>query len=118
MEIGIPLWMRCAPFFRAFDDYTRRARLAMMGPKGGEGRMSDRCTDRIPVLEGKLAAILGEDLAVSLIRAALHRGAWGLDMQLAINDGLESLPPETRARALGLIDQLLAEGRGRNARQD
>ncbi|MBP5857632.1 hypothetical protein KAJ83_11480 [Marivibrio halodurans] len=80
--------------------------------------MSDRCTDTLPVLEGKLAVILGEDLAVSLIRAARHRGEWGLDMQLAINDGLESLPPERRARALVLIDQLLAEGRGRQAQQD
>ena len=65
----------------------------------------------LPVLEGKLAAILGEDLAVSLIRAAERRGAWGLDMQLAINDGLGKLPPETRARAVSLIDQLLIEGR-------
>lgn len=73
--------------------------------------MRDRSIDDLPLLEGKLAAILGEDLAISVIRAAERRGAWSLDMQLAINDGLEGLPPETRARAVSLIDALLSERR-------
>ena len=75
---------------------------------------SDR--DALPLLEDKLAAIVGEDLAGSLIRAAMQRGEWGLDMQLAINDGLERLDGERRERALGLIDSLLAEGREKIAR--
>jgi len=58
-----------------------------------------------------LASILGADLADSLIRAAMRQGTWDLDMQLAINDGLKDLDGERRQRALGLIDELLSEGR-------
>ncbi|MCR9218805.1 MAG: hypothetical protein NXI21_01120 [Alphaproteobacteria bacterium] len=72
--------------------------------------------EKLPQLEDKLAAIVGEDLAGSLIRAAMKRGEWGLDMQLAINDGLERLEPERRERAVRLIDDLLAEGRDKIAR--
>ena len=60
-------------------------------------------------LEAELATILGPDLATSLVGAARTEGAWGLDLHLAINDGLERLDPERRARALALVDRLLGD---------
>ncbi len=58
-------------------------------------------------LEAELATILGPDLATSLIGAARTDGAWGLDLHLAINDGLERLEPDRRAHALALVERLL-----------
>ncbi len=75
------------------------------------GTVTAQEKQELPELEGKLAAIVGDDLAGSLIRAALRRGEWGLDMQLAINDGLAQLDPVKRRRALELIDQLLTHTR-------
>lgn len=73
--------------------------------------MANVATNDLTGLEDKLAAVIGEDLASSLIRAAITRGEWGIDMQLAINDGLQNLDEERRKRAVSLIDQLLAETR-------
>lgn len=77
------------------------------------GLMNETDHETLPALEDKLAAVLGDDLADSLIRAAMTRGTWGLDMQLAVNDGLAALDAERKERAISLIDKLLAEGRAR-----
>lgn len=69
--------------------------------------MTDTSGDDLKSVEQMLAEVLGEDLADSLIRVAQKRGEHSLDMQIAINDGLESLPPEKRQEAITLIDSIL-----------
>ncbi|NMM46519.1 hypothetical protein HH303_18660 [Rhodospirillaceae bacterium KN72] len=66
--------------------------------------------DRLNHLRGVLADIVGRDLADSLVRAGRKRGEFDLDMQLAINDGLQGLPQDKRLEALAMIDGLM----GRN----
>lgn len=63
--------------------------------------------DEIARIRAALAEELGTDLADSLVRAGRNRGQLDLDLQLAINDGLLTLPSEKRARVVGLIDRLL-----------
>lgn len=63
--------------------------------------------DRIDSIRVVLGDILGEDLADSLVRAGRKRGEFDLDMQLAINDGLQSLTAEKRRQAIALLDSML-----------
>ncbi len=59
-------------------------------------------------LEDRLSEILGDDLAESLIKAALRPGEITLDLQLAMNDGLETLTREQRLSTLSALDTLKA----------
>lgn len=63
--------------------------------------------DRIDSIRVVLGDILGADLADSLVRAGRKRGEFDLDMQLAINDGLQSLTAEKRRQAIALLDSML-----------
>lgn len=63
--------------------------------------------DRLLKVQDGLSQILGRELAESLIRAGRKRGQYDLDMQLAINDGLDSVPEEKRQDALALLDALI-----------
>lgn len=65
--------------------------------------------DRLSILKVQLAGIVGPDLADSLVRAGRKRGEFDLDMQLALNDGLQSLDEEKRRDALFLLDRLLRD---------
>ncbi|WP_425403847.1 hypothetical protein [Hwanghaeella sp.] len=58
-----------------------------------------------------LAAICGEDLADSLLKAGQSGGAPNLDMQLAINDGLEMMDEAQRSEILGLLDDFLTQAK-------
>ncbi len=58
-----------------------------------------------------LAAICGEDLADSLLKAGQSGGAPNLDMQLAINDGLETMDEAQRSEILRLLDDFLVQAR-------
>ena len=58
-----------------------------------------------------LSAICGEDLADSLLRAGQSGGAPNLDMQLAINDGLEMMDEEQRSEILRLLDDFLTQAK-------
>lgn len=61
--------------------------------------------------QADLAAICGNDLAESLLKAGQSGGAPNLDMQLAINDGLEVMDDAQRAAITGLLDDFLAQAR-------
>ncbi|MDW3208118.1 MAG: hypothetical protein R8L07_21495 [Alphaproteobacteria bacterium] len=65
--------------------------------------------DRINNIRTVLADIVGSDLADSLVRAGRKRGEFDLDMQLAINDGLQSLTIEKRQEAIALLDSMLQD---------
>lgn len=56
-------------------------------------------------LEENLSEIVGDDLAESLVKAALNRGRYDLNLQLAINDGLETLTPDRRREVLALLER-------------
>lgn len=58
-----------------------------------------------------LAAACGEDLADSLLKAGQSGGAPNLDMQLAINDGLETMDEAQRAEILRLLDDFLFQAK-------
>lgn len=58
-----------------------------------------------------LTSICGEDLADSLLKAGQSGGAPNLDMQLAINDGLEMMDDDQRSRILALLDDFMARAR-------
>lgn len=58
----------------------------------------------LPQLREALTDVVGEDLADSLVKASMHRGELTLDMQLAINDGLEILTDEKREEVISIIE--------------
>lgn len=58
----------------------------------------------LPRLETGLRAIVGEDLAESLVKAARAGDAMTLDLQLALNDGLEEISDDQRTDIITLID--------------
>ena len=60
----------------------------------------------LPQLRESLVDVVGPDLADSLVKAAMHQGDLTLDMQLAINDGLEFLTEEKRLEVLRVIDEV------------
>ncbi len=60
--------------------------------------------DTLRDLESKLTEIIGADLAESLVKAGRHGDEMTLDLQLAINDGLETLTEEQRRAALQVLD--------------
>lgn len=68
--------------------------------------MPDVKNDMVDELNARLGKTLGPDLADTLIRAARSRGDLTLDMQLAINDGLDSLTPDQRRDVLSILDDL------------
>jgi len=61
-------------------------------------------TNPLKDLESQLSGIVGDDLAESLIKAALRPGEVTLDLQLAMNDGLETLTREQRRSTLSVLD--------------
>ena len=63
--------------------------------------------DKLNQIREEMASVVGPDLADSLVRAGRKRGQFDLDMQLAINDGLEQLSREKREKAVALIDSLI-----------
>jgi len=63
--------------------------------------------DKLNQIREEMATVVGDDLADSLVRAGRKGGQFDLDMQLAINDGLEQLSREKRMQALALIDSLI-----------
>lgn len=63
--------------------------------------------DRLKGIQQELASVVGGDLADSLVRAGRKRGEFDLDMQLAINDGLATLPRHKRVEVLALLDTML-----------
>lgn len=58
-----------------------------------------------------LSAICGDDLADSLLKAGQTGGAPNLDMQLAINDGLEMLDENQRSEILAMLDDFLSQAK-------
>ncbi|RVU38397.1 hypothetical protein EOI86_03685 [Hwanghaeella grinnelliae] len=58
-----------------------------------------------------LAAICGDDLADSLLKAGQSGGVPNLDMQLAINDGLEMMDEAQRSEILRLLDDFLSQAK-------
>ncbi len=60
----------------------------------------------LPQLRKALEGVVGYDLAESLVKAAMQRGEMTLDMQLAINDGLDVLDKEKRRTLLAIIDDM------------
>lgn len=67
--------------------------------------------DLLSRFHADLAAICGEDLADSLLKAGQTGGAPNLDMQLAINDGLETMEEGQRSAILALLDDFLAQAK-------
>ena len=67
--------------------------------------MSEDVLAALNGLEENLSEIVGDDLAESLVKAALNRGRYDLNLQLAINDGLETLTTERRRQVLALLDR-------------
>ena len=67
---------------------------------------ADLTSQYLPDLKKGLSEIVGADLAESLVNAALAGGELNLDMQLAINDGLDEMSEEQRAEVLGLLKNL------------
>ncbi len=67
---------------------------------------ADLTSQYLPDLKKGLSEIVGTDLAESLVNAALAGGELNLDMQLAINDGLEEMSEEQRSEVLGLLKNL------------
>ena len=67
--------------------------------------MSEAEAAALSGLEENLSEIVGDDLAQSLVKAALARGEYGLDLHLAINDGLEMLSDDRRRQVLALLDR-------------
>lgn len=68
--------------------------------------MTEPAEDILDELIARLGRTLGPDLADTLVHAARSRGDLTLDMQLAINDGLDSLTPDQRAEVLSILDDL------------
>lgn len=64
--------------------------------------------DSLNDLESQLSDIIGDDLAESLVKAAMNSGELTLDLQLALNDGLEVLTGEQRRKALRVLDSFKA----------
>ena len=64
--------------------------------------------DALNDLESQLSDIIGADLAESLVKAALNSGELTLDLQLAMNDGLEMLTNAQRKDALRVLDTFKA----------
>ena len=60
----------------------------------------------LPELRAALESAVGGDLADSLVKAAMQRGELTLDMQLAINDGLDVLDAAKRREVVGIIDDM------------
>lgn len=60
--------------------------------------------DTLNDLESQLSDIVGADLAESLVKAAVRSGELTLDLQLAMNDGLEALTTDQRRSALSVLD--------------
>lgn len=58
----------------------------------------------LPQVKNGLAEVFGSDLAESLVTAALGSGDDAVNRQLLINDGLNSITSEQRAKALELLD--------------
>ncbi|WP_420549748.1 hypothetical protein [Curvivirga sp.] len=58
----------------------------------------------LPQVKDGLTEVFGADLAESLVSAALGTGDTAVNRQLLINDGLNSITPEQRAKALELLD--------------
>lgn len=65
-------------------------------------------SDTLHDLETQLTEIIGADLAESLVKAAKRNGEVTLDLQLAMNDGLENLTADQRRSALHLLDRFRA----------
>ena len=67
--------------------------------------------DLLARFHADLAAICGDDLAESLLKAGQSGGAPNLDMQLAINEGLEMMDDAQRTAILGLLDDFMAQAK-------
>lgn len=55
-----------------------------------------------------MSDIIGPDLAESLVKAAVNSGELTLDLQLAMNDGLEVLTNSQRNDAIKVLDSFKA----------
>lgn len=62
----------------------------------------------LPQLRDALTEAVGDDLADSLVKASMHRGELTLDMQLAINDGLDIMTEEKRKQVIAIIEDFRA----------
>ncbi|MDJ0685507.1 MAG: hypothetical protein QNJ84_12455 [Alphaproteobacteria bacterium] len=60
----------------------------------------------LPQLRAALEDVVGSDLADSLVKAAMQKGELTLDMQLAINDGVDLLDDAKRREVLAIIDDM------------
>lgn len=69
--------------------------------------MSPSTEAGLQTVRSALSDIVGEDLADSLVKCGIHGGELDLNMQLAINDGLEALDSHERAQAIALIDAMM-----------
>lgn len=67
--------------------------------------------DLLARFRSDLSSICGDDLAESLLKAGQSGGAPNLDMQLAINDGLEMLDEGQRTEILTLLDDFLTQAK-------
>lgn len=70
--------------------------------------MSDFQETYLPQVKDGLAEVFGADLAESLVAAAMAREISGVNRQMLLNDGLETITPEQRAKAMDLLDGLKA----------
>lgn len=80
-------------------------------PKGGNVADDQALAELFLQFRTDLAAICGDDLAESLLKAGQSGGAPNLDMQLAINDGLEVMDDAQRSAVMRLLDDFLAQAR-------
>lgn len=68
-------------------------------------------TELLAQFRADLTEICGEDLAGSLLKAGQSGGAPNLDMQLALNDGLETLDEAQRSEILRLLDGFMTQAK-------
>ncbi len=78
---------------------------------------NQQLADLLAQFEVDLAEVCGADLSESLLKAGQSGGVMNLDMQLAINDGLEMIDEEKRALILGMLDDFLNRAKSLRAEE-
>ena len=81
-----------------------------MWDQGRVINMSPSTEAGLETVRTALSDIVGEDLADSLVKCGVHGGKLDLNMQIAINDGLDALEANERAQAVALIDAMMQKG--------
>lgn len=69
--------------------------------------MSPSTEAGLQTVRDALSDIVGDDLADSLVHCGIHGGRVDLNLQIAINDGLDGLEADAREEAVALIDALM-----------